>query len=409
MFNKLFKAIACILVFSLAAPIMVFAAEFNDVTEGNTFYKEIEALSSAKVISGYKDGTFKPNNVVTRAQAAVMIGKAVGLSGELQDAPFDDVNADVTGAGYIASAAEKGIISGFTDGTFRPYASVTRGQMAIFLNRAFKLAEAEENHFRDISPEMASYQAILNVAASRITGGYPDQTYRPNESVTRGQFSAFMARSLGLVKLPETSGLSYQQIMNLMVEQQENIENVIYNYFNRPFNEVRPYFLQYATENFTDGDLRYIYENSCTECDSSYFPWILEFDIAFEVKEDSPNRIVAESAELENELSSGGFYTYTFVKENGKWLMDNFEYTPFSEKSLNLTKDEARNIIVNDWYNENGILRAVTFVKEQLVRQEDYYTGGSYLVNQYIFQLKIDNRTETVLFYPDSGYYRYEY
>ena len=77
--------------------------------------------------------------------------------------------------------------------------------MAIFINRAFDLTDGQMNSFKDISRDMASYQAILNMSANRIASGYPDGTYRPDQAVTRGQFSAFMARALGLVTVPAAS------------------------------------------------------------------------------------------------------------------------------------------------------------------------------------------------------------
>ena len=116
--KKLIQLAVITLVLVLSTPLIALAAGFNDVTTGNTFYEEIEALSSEGIISGYSDGTFKPNHTVTRAQAAVMIGKALGLSEELKKTNFTDVHADVTGAGYIASAVDESF-SGFPDGTFR--------------------------------------------------------------------------------------------------------------------------------------------------------------------------------------------------------------------------------------------------------------------------------------------------
>ncbi|WP_404356497.1 S-layer homology domain-containing protein [Cytobacillus firmus] len=171
-------------------------AEFDDISKDYSFYDEIQYLTSEKVISGFPDGKFKPGYIVTRAQAAIMIGRALGLNGDPRDTEFIDVNASVTGSGYIASAVEENIITGFTNGTYRPNEPVTRGQMAIFINRAFKLSAGQINGFRDVSSSMAAYQSILNVAVEGIASGYPDGTYRPGQSVTRGQFSAFMARTI---------------------------------------------------------------------------------------------------------------------------------------------------------------------------------------------------------------------
>lgn len=172
------------------------AAGFSDVSTGYTFYDEVEYLSSEQIITGFTDGTFKPDNVVTRAQVAIMIGRALGLNGDPKNTKFTDVTANVTGSGYIASAVDRGIITGFPNNTYRPNEPVTRAQMAIFLNRAFTLTEGQANSFKDVSSDMAAYQSIINVAVTGIASGYPDGTYRPDQPVTRGQFSAFMARTL---------------------------------------------------------------------------------------------------------------------------------------------------------------------------------------------------------------------
>lgn len=195
--KKLISSVLFVLVLGLVAPVNGQAAGgFKDVSTSYTFHDEVLYLSGKGVISGFADGTFKPNLTVTRAQAAMMLGRALNLNGEPRNTKFKDVPAKVTGSGYIAAAVEKGIISGYADGTYRPYDSVTRAQMAIFLNRAFTLTKGNENGFSDVSSNMAAYQSILNVSATGIASGYADGTYRPNLAVTRGQFSAFVARTL---------------------------------------------------------------------------------------------------------------------------------------------------------------------------------------------------------------------
>lgn len=169
---------------------------FKDVSSNYRFYQEVLYLTDKEIITGFKDGTFKPDQVVTRAQAAIMLGRALGLDGASRNTRFKDVPSNVTGSGYIASAVEKGIIQGFQDGSFRPDESVTRGQMAIFLDRSFDLENGNNNRFKDIGPSMKAYQSVLNVAVSGIADGYTDGTYRPDQPVTRGQFSAFLARTL---------------------------------------------------------------------------------------------------------------------------------------------------------------------------------------------------------------------
>ena len=170
--------------------------EFNDLSSNQRFYEEIHYLVNKGIITGFPDKTFRSDQAVTREQAAIMIGRALNLDGSKRTTKFNDVAVDSVASGYIASSVEKGIITGFPDGTYRPSQPVTRGQMAIFLNRAFPLQEGKSNSFKDVKSGIAAYQAILNVTAESIASGYPDGTYRPDLHVTRGQFSAFMARTL---------------------------------------------------------------------------------------------------------------------------------------------------------------------------------------------------------------------
>lgn len=196
--------LSLLLLVSLAVPYAQ-AATFKDVSTSYTFYKEVNYLTGKGIIAGYPDGTFKPNESVTRAAAAIMIGRALGLDGTQRTTKFPDVGASSVASGYIQSAVEAGIISGFTDGTFRPNEPVTRGQLAIFLVRAFQLEETTDVTFKDVSSTSAAYPYIGKLLAAKITAGYPDNTYRPNVAVTRGQFSAFMARALDPSFLPASN------------------------------------------------------------------------------------------------------------------------------------------------------------------------------------------------------------
>ena len=170
--------------------------KFNDLSSNHRFYEEIFYLVNKDIISGFPDKSFRSDQYVTREQAAIMIGRSLHLDGSKRTTKFKDVPVDSVASGYIASAVEKGIINGFPDDTFKPTQPVTRGQMAILLDQAFQLKNGKDNPFKDIRPGIAAYQAILNVTTEAIASGYPDGTYRPDLEVTRGQLSAFMARTL---------------------------------------------------------------------------------------------------------------------------------------------------------------------------------------------------------------------
>ena len=83
------------------------------------------------------------------------------------------------------------------NGYFYPNKTLTRAEMAAIINRAFQL---EENNtkvsFKDISTKHWAYKDIQALVGNKITTGYKDNTFRPNQSITRAEFSAFMARVL---------------------------------------------------------------------------------------------------------------------------------------------------------------------------------------------------------------------
>ena len=113
--------------------------DFPDIDPKSKFIAEINTLKALNIVTGYSDGTYRPSNFVTRAEVTKFVGlsihqKGIDISGELPNI-FPDVSNDNTFAYYINYLAqnkvnETPIISGFSDGTFGPDLSLTRGQMA---------------------------------------------------------------------------------------------------------------------------------------------------------------------------------------------------------------------------------------------------------------------------------------
>lgn len=104
---------------------------YSDVPPSNEFYQYIETTHLREVIGGYNDGTFRPNNPVTRAQACKMLVLAKGWQVVYPGSPtFPDVTSNHWGYGYIETALRHGIVGGFGDGTFKPDALVNRAQLA---------------------------------------------------------------------------------------------------------------------------------------------------------------------------------------------------------------------------------------------------------------------------------------
>ncbi len=164
-----------------------------DVPEGFVHEPGIRWVAEQGITVGFEDNSFRPSLSVTRGQMASFIARALDL--EEADETFPDVPADFVHAGAISAVAAAGITVGFPDGTFRPAESIMRGQMASFIARALDLEEGEET-FPDVPADFVHAGAISAVAAAGITTGFEDGTFRPGDPVTRGQMATFLFRAL---------------------------------------------------------------------------------------------------------------------------------------------------------------------------------------------------------------------
>lgn len=190
----MFAALMCSLV--IVAQPAAAAVSFPDVPKSSRFHDEIQYLVSKKIITGYTDGKFMPKKDVTRAEAAILIGRMLNYDGTKRATTFKDVGQNSSASGYVAAATKEGIINGYPDGTYRPDAIITRGDMAAIVDRAFDLQFTSKFLFSDVGENMRASISIRKIASAGITAGYPDGTFKPTGSVTREQFSAFLARGL---------------------------------------------------------------------------------------------------------------------------------------------------------------------------------------------------------------------
>jgi hypothetical protein len=165
---------------------------FTDVLPGGTHTAAIEAMAAEGIISGYADGTFRPNRDVTRGQMASLLYRALDFPDGT--ATFSDT-AGTTHVAAIGALAQAEVIQGFSDGTFRPDRPIRRDQMASMLSKAFDLPAGSAGTFSDITGNTHA-PGINAIARAGITTGYPDGTFRPRLSTPRAQTATFLARAL---------------------------------------------------------------------------------------------------------------------------------------------------------------------------------------------------------------------
>lgn len=125
--------LAILLVFGCTSfPVAAWGATFADLAPSDWGYKEVLSLADQKIISGYPDGSFRPDAQITRAEFCKLIAKTVprGLDPKYPAKPtFPDVNQNHWAYGYVEAVAARGWVNGFPDGNFRPEQSITKAEV----------------------------------------------------------------------------------------------------------------------------------------------------------------------------------------------------------------------------------------------------------------------------------------
>jgi hypothetical protein len=109
------------------------ARTFSDVAE-SPFAREINTLATYELLSGYEDGTFRPENAITRAEFCAMVATALDLPANENALTFSDTPADAWFADAVSAMSTRGFIAGYEDGTFRPDSTITYQEMVTILS-----------------------------------------------------------------------------------------------------------------------------------------------------------------------------------------------------------------------------------------------------------------------------------
>ncbi|MGI5920890.1 MAG: S-layer homology domain-containing protein, partial [Syntrophomonadaceae bacterium] len=163
---------------------------------GHWAEESIRQLVASGVVAGYPDGTFKPDQTMSRAEFVTMLVKALKL--ENHGGKFFADTTTHWAKDYIACAVTAGLINGYDSNTFGPDDLVTREQMAVIIGQAAKLPIVSKNTgFTDnnsISPW--ARDAIATVVDNSLMFGYPDNTFRPQGIATRAEAATVIVKVL---------------------------------------------------------------------------------------------------------------------------------------------------------------------------------------------------------------------
>ncbi|WP_025114197.1 S-layer homology domain-containing protein [Lysinibacillus fusiformis] len=180
----------------VVTPIASEASSFKDVHRTHPFYDDIKNLNDRGIINGFQDGTFKPEQNLTRGQAAKIIASVLGLdTSNVSNPNFKDIPTTHQYFGAIAALKQEGIIDGYEDGTFRQDDYIQRNHVAKILANAFHLKASNTNSlpFTDVRADYK--EAIAALYENNVTTGKTATLFDGSSNVTRGQMAAFITRS----------------------------------------------------------------------------------------------------------------------------------------------------------------------------------------------------------------------
>ncbi|SHE28168.1 S-layer homology domain-containing protein [Desulfofundulus australicus DSM 11792] len=194
------RLLAVTLVFSLLLALAGVAyAGFSDLN-GHWAQKQVEEWADKGLVRGYQDGTFRPNNAVTRAEFVALVNRAMEVEGSGAEVSFKDVKSGDWFFNDVAAAVSAGYVGGYEDGTFRPNQPITRQEAASIIGRLLNLGSGDASvlaKFKDAG-QIGSWArgSVAAVVAEGLMGGYADGTFGPARSITRAETVVVLDRAV---------------------------------------------------------------------------------------------------------------------------------------------------------------------------------------------------------------------
>ncbi|XEC95806.1 S-layer homology domain-containing protein [Paenibacillus tarimensis] len=172
--------------------------DFADVTEEHWAYEEINTLKMMDIVQGYGDNTFKPNQSITRAEFVKMTVDTLGLEAQTTELNFTDKNElRAWSEEYVQTAVKAGLIKGYDDGTFRPNQNISRAEMVTILVRGLEL-ELEEEYQLSYADKTEIHAWALpyvkTATANQLVQGRSENRFAPKEQASRAEVTAVLYR-----------------------------------------------------------------------------------------------------------------------------------------------------------------------------------------------------------------------
>ena len=174
------------------------ADQFSDVDTNDWYYNNVMRAVELGILSGYSDGTFKPMNNITRRDFAIMLAQSLGHDNDEEaTSPFKDVADTDYGVSSIAYLYENEITVGDSNGNFNPDANITRQEAAIMLVKAFEATGTSSDLYAD-DAQIASWAKsfVYTAKAAGLMKGDDHNEFNPTDRLTRAEAASAMVNAV---------------------------------------------------------------------------------------------------------------------------------------------------------------------------------------------------------------------
>ncbi|PKM53305.1 MAG: hypothetical protein CVV00_13000 [Firmicutes bacterium HGW-Firmicutes-5] len=195
------KLIAIILSLAISIPAFTISVSARSDIENHWAGNTIKEWMNMGLAGGYGDGSFKPDNSITRAEFMNLVNNAFGFNEEVE-IQFSDVTEGVWYYNVIQKAVAAGYLGGYPDGTMQPNNLISRQEAAIVIAKVKVLTPNTDGgmNFTD-SSEMASWSSgyIGALVEAGLMGGYPDGSFKPTAQIKRAEAIVALNHAMGTI------------------------------------------------------------------------------------------------------------------------------------------------------------------------------------------------------------------
>lgn len=232
--RNLKRLIALVAVLAMTVSTVAFASNYSDVTEDSAYYTAVETLSKLGVVTGYEDGTYKPEESVTRAEMAALIARIQGYEETAKanaNTKFTDVPFENWASGYVAQASNQGIVNGYGDGTFGPDDSVLYEQAVkmIMCTLGYEPYAAKNGGYPTGYLAAAKKYNVTNNVSNAVTG----------TEANRGTIAQLLANAIDTALMEQYSWSNDGSVDYIIYDGSDSVGGVLKTLMSENLNVVK--------------------------------------------------------------------------------------------------------------------------------------------------------------------------